>query len=420
MMAFAEASGEWLWNSHVAQWGRDRIDAALPDLRAAMGWAQTLGPAGAEMIVRIAGPLWIYWQTRGLVSEGRRWLETGLYEPGVALWCRGKELPALGFLYWIQGEDELAEAATHEALCINRQSGVTSSDGTANLVLALVEYRRGPEHVMQMLKYVDEANRVFEYWGDPHGVGACQLIYGVVARLLGDPDQALGFFAKARDLHTDSGYSWGLATGWYFAAETLRDLAERDPSRLPEARRALYESLQMYWEQGDFWGAGGALSGFGCIAASEGDTARAARYFGAASVLMKRVGGSLLPTELMTHDDVSSQLRNTLGQQLFDAAFEAGASAPDRVVEQTLERYARERSDGKVSEIRLTRSQMLVVRDLAEGLDVQAVTRRRGRASSSTYELVARILDRLGLDSWEEIGPFAIRHGLVDDPAQRN
>ncbi|MCA9860002.1 MAG: response regulator transcription factor [Thermomicrobiales bacterium] len=63
---------------------------------------------------------------------------------------------------------------------------------------------------------------------------------------------------------------------------------------------------------------------------------------------------------------------------------------------------------------KLTKRQMTVVRELADGCDIAQVAVRRDRQLSSVYEIVGRICDRLGLDDWREIGPYAIEHGLVD------
>jgi DNA-binding NarL/FixJ family response regulator len=64
---------------------------------------------------------------------------------------------------------------------------------------------------------------------------------------------------------------------------------------------------------------------------------------------------------------------------------------------------------------KLTNRQMSVVRELADGCDIAMVAARRNRGLSSVYEIVGRICERLGLDDWRQIGPYAIEHGLVDN-----
>lgn len=63
---------------------------------------------------------------------------------------------------------------------------------------------------------------------------------------------------------------------------------------------------------------------------------------------------------------------------------------------------------------RLTRRQLSVVQELAQGYDIATVAERRGRGLSSTYELAERICERLGLRQWQEIGPYAVEHDLWD------
>jgi DNA-binding NarL/FixJ family response regulator len=62
---------------------------------------------------------------------------------------------------------------------------------------------------------------------------------------------------------------------------------------------------------------------------------------------------------------------------------------------------------------------MTIVQDLAQGYDIPTIAHRRGRSVSATYELVDRILERLGLNDREDIVPFAVKHGLVSSPQPR-
>ena len=422
MMAFSGASSEGLWNRIHRLWSRERIDAELQNIRSALAWASELGDAGAEIRARVAGPIWPYWQTRGMVSEGRAYLEDSLFRPTVPLWCRGNELPALAFLCWIQGDDQRCQEVVQEALVVTERTGITNTRGTAYLVLALLEFRKGLENVFTMLEYVEEAERLFEHWGDPIGLGACNLVFGQVCRLTGNTDQALALFDRAFSTHEEIGYEWGAAAGRYFAAEAVRDLAEADPTRIPEAVALLHDALQRFWNIGDYWGAGGAMSGLACIAAMQGVDQQAATYFGAAGVLMGRVGGSLLPSELMTHLETEAELKERMAPVAWQHAYTAGAEAPDKVVEAPLADSAElpHRIPGAAQPaLRLTRRQMTIVQDLAQGYDIPTIANRRGRSVSATYELVDRILKRLALNDRDDIAPFAVKQGLVRAPQPR-
>jgi non-specific serine/threonine protein kinase len=417
ILAFAEASSYFVWHSTERAWGRLRIDAGLPNLRQTLHWAAALGDDGAEILSRTSSFLWNYWQTRGLVSEGRQWMELAFSSSATPDWVRATELAGLGFLRWIQNDVAGAELAIHDAIEASQRTGIHTSLGFTNMVLALIEYRREPIDVITMLKFVDEAEHWSALIDDVRGLGACNLIYGVVARLTGNPQQALELFDKAREQMIESGYEWGIATSRYFKAETVRELAETDKDCIPEAITLLHESLTQYWEQGDYWGASGAISGLACMLTHLDDQVQAATYFGAADRLMQRVGASLLPADLMTHDDTATALKTRMGAHLYDAAFQRGAENPEEAVEQAIDTFDPTTNGGRSPDsIRLTNAQMAVVKELALGFDIVAVSKRRKREYTSTMEMAARICHRLGLDHWEEIGPFAIRYGLVPPP----
>jgi DNA-binding NarL/FixJ family response regulator len=69
---------------------------------------------------------------------------------------------------------------------------------------------------------------------------------------------------------------------------------------------------------------------------------------------------------------------------------------------------------------RLTRRQLALVQDLAQGFDIASVAERRGRGLSSTYELAERICVRCGLSEWQEIGPWAVEQGLSEPNGHKN
>jgi hypothetical protein len=252
-------------------------------------------------------------------------------------------------------------------------------------------------------------------------LGACYLIYGQVCRLTGDTTQALELFQRGFEMHERIGYEWGAAAGRYFAAEVYRDLAEADPSQVSAAVTLLHDSLQRFWNLGDFWGAGGAMSGLACILAMQGVDLQAATYFGAAQVLMGRVGGSLLPSELMTHHETETELQARMLPAVWREAFALGQENADKIVEQALADAAAlpNRASGARSVPRLTRTQLSIVQDLVQGYDIPRIAERRGRSLSATYELVDRILVKLELTERDEIAPFAVKSGLVAAPQAR-
>ena len=420
MVAFCEAGAEGFWHKEVRFWPRERIDADLQNVRAALAWATLVGDDASELGIRLSGPLWNYWQTRGLVTEGRSAVASWIFRPSVPEWCRCTNAPGFAFLCWIQGDDASCQEVVDWTLAIPVISRYFSAEAMIYLVMALLEFRRGLENVLTMMEYVEHAEQLFDRAGDVNGKGACYLIYGQVCRLTGDTARALELFDESRDLLTESGYEWGVAASRYFAAEVTRDLAETDPLQVTRAVVLLNESLEQFWFMGDFWGAGGAMSGLACVLAMQGADLQAATYFGAASVLMNRVGGSLLPSELMTHQETEAELQARMPPAVWREAYALGQSNPDRIVEQALADAAQSpTSFPATQQPRLTRTQLSIVQDLVQGYDIPRIAQRRGRSLSATYELVDRILDKLDLTDRGDIAPSAIKLGLVAPPQAR-
>jgi non-specific serine/threonine protein kinase len=419
MIAFAEATTEGFWNREYRQWPHERTDADLQNLRAALAWAAHLGDKGAEIGLRLSGPLWSYWQIRGLITEGRSYIDSWLFRPGQKEWCRCTNSPGLAFLCWIQGDDTRCQEIVDATLSIPLIGRYFSSEAMIYLVMSLLEFRRGLENVVTMMEYVERAEQLFDRAGDWNGKGCCYLIYGQVFRLTGDYERALQFFKESRELLERDGFEWGIAAGRYFSAEVTRDLAEKDPSYIPQAVKLMNEALEHFWAMGDFWGAGGAMSGLACILTMQNVDEQAAAYFGAAQVLMGRVGGSLLPSELMTHQETEAELQARMPAAAWRKALALGQEAPDRMVEFALADAAHVSPSGSVTPPKLTRIQLSIVQDLAQGWDIGSIAKRRGRSPSATYELVERIVTKLGLTDREEIAPYAVKTGLVKAPNPR-
>ena len=244
------------------------------------------------------------------------------------------------------------------------------------------------------------------------------MAFGVIARIGGDPQEALARFAKAHRYFTESGYEWGLASARYYAGEAVRDIAEAEPDRLAEAVELIREGLRAYWLQGDNWGAGGGVSALACVAAKLGDDERAARLFGAADALLGKIGAFLPPTDLDAYRLVADEVRARLGTRRFDAAFADGqVAAPEEMVRDALTRIESNWSQASEHAVRssphFVENQWQMIQDFAAGWNIKEVSRLRGTKLSTNYETAKRICEKLGLKKWTEIGPYAIGHGLV-------
>src|SRR5690606_10684515 len=104
-----------------------------------------------------------------------------------------------------------------------------------------------------------------------------------------------------------------------------------------------------------------------------------------------------------------------IGHDSYEGWVATGSAEREVVVEETLAEFERG-TPGVTGEraVRLTKHQEAIVHDLAKGLDIPAISRKRGRTQSATYEMVGRIVERFGVETWEQIVPAAIEHGFLD------
>jgi tetratricopeptide (TPR) repeat protein len=101
----------------------DRCDREHANIRAALRWAIEAGEAGGAQ--ESAGSLWRFWQQRGHLAEGRRWLEEILAMPSRQgpTPGRAKALTGAGGIAWWQNDHDAARAFYEEALAIERELG---------------------------------------------------------------------------------------------------------------------------------------------------------------------------------------------------------------------------------------------------------------------------------------------------------
>ncbi len=416
MAAFCEASSEGLWNQSERRWDRAKIVRELPNIRAALHWTSAQAADGAELQLRIAGSLGIFWQTSGLVTEGRMWLEDALEHTSAPLWCRSLQTPWLGFLCWIQGDDERALAVLTDGLELTARARMTASEASAHFFLALVAWRQGPAGIFTMLDRLERSLELFTDSDGVVGIGVCKLALGVIARMSGDLEGALALFDETFHIHAEAGYEWGVATSRYFAGEALLELAEQDSTRLVEAMDVLRDGLTRYRAQGDNWGAGGVISAIATLLAKRGENETAARLFGAAQAMLGRIGAFLPPANLEAYRLAADELRQTMGAAAYDGLYKIGLTTDA----QTAYDEANEIANSLIWHAilaqptadphdRLTRRQRAVVELLGRRLGPKEIAAARGRKLCSTYEMLAAICERLDVKSWEDIVPFIAR-----------
>jgi len=116
-VAVAEQAEPALLGPEQAAW-LERLSLDLDNLRAALSWFNESDETDAGL--RLAGSIWRFWAMRGYPREGCQWLEGLLAKAPRDAVVRIRALNAAGYLAFLQGGYDLAEARHHEALELAR------------------------------------------------------------------------------------------------------------------------------------------------------------------------------------------------------------------------------------------------------------------------------------------------------------
>jgi predicted ATPase/class 3 adenylate cyclase len=272
-----EDQGAWL----------DRCDAEHANIRAALRWAIDSGQAGPAQAA--AGALWRFWQQRGHLAEGRRWLEEVLAMPSgqAPTAARAKALTGAGGIAW-WSDRGAARALYEEALAIERRLG-----DPARLAEALYNQAHAvaAEHDLQgAARLFDESLALFRQVGDEPGM-AKVLVMLVV------PDATAGAWDRVVARIEEVMAIWGRLDDRLNLAYTLVWLAFAygRAGRPDDGRATALEALNLFHQTDDATGVALALLDLAFLLTWEGRHQDAIRMAAASQSHRDRAGGGPTP-----------------------------------------------------------------------------------------------------------------------------
>ncbi|MDQ3692566.1 MAG: NB-ARC domain-containing protein [Chloroflexota bacterium] len=316
ILGFVELTREEMWNAPQPSTPL-RLERELGNIRAVLTWAARSGPAEAELALRLPQSLWLFWQTRGYVTEGRSWLDRALALDAGPAWDRAAARIIAGLFAWIQSDLDRAESALAEARAFWQTTDNKHYLGESILFTAAIAWTRGD--VSRLVTEVETALPLYRDWGAWHGLGICLILLAIVAHRTGQSDRALVLLDEARVTCDAASFFWGSACSTLYAADI-----ERDRGNDLKAATLSIEALSRFWADGDPWGAGAAMSGIALLAAGNGDTMLAARLLGASAALRERAAAFLPVISPETFADAETQVRKACGSELFERAYAEG------------------------------------------------------------------------------------------------
>jgi non-specific serine/threonine protein kinase len=339
-MKFAEKA-EPMLNSNEMIW-LEQLDAELDNIRRATEWSLVAGKENdsADSVARVEAGLrtlsalpW-YLDRRNRSEHIERLLQLlSLPAANRKTTWRSKALNAAGFLHWLSGEYDKAEALMLEALSISRELGDDRNVVWAVRSLGAVADFKGDYEAAR--SYLEESVRLARHMGTEglFDVAWSLTFLGDVYLYHEELEEAESAYKEGLDLLRELGSQNVGAYG----ARRLGHLALRQ-GNLGEAAELFSESLLLNQAVGHRGGIAGSLTAFAGLASTTGNAVRASKLFGAADALLELIDIPLLHTDRIEHEHYFAEIRLRLGEEPIASAWAEGqAMSIDEAVAYALE-----------------------------------------------------------------------------------
>jgi predicted ATPase/DNA-binding XRE family transcriptional regulator len=277
----AELAEPALQDRNQERWRR-RLEQDHDNLRAALAWLFNSGRV--EDGLRLAGAIWRFWQLRGDVREGRRWLEEGLSRATpVAASVRAKALWGASWLAHYQGDYQRTITLSEEHLALARAAAdaLGIRNALTGLGMAAVAEGRSGEAVRLLQDALAACLPLGESWHRATSL----LNLGIAALLAGDLVRAAGLFDDALTRYQQRGDA-------VFAARTRQHLGyvklhQGDPAG---AERGFVDSLRAFVDLDEKPGIADGLEAMAAVRAELGAPLAAGQLLGAAETVRLALG----------------------------------------------------------------------------------------------------------------------------------
>ena len=280
-VALAAEAEPHLEGSGQAEW-LQRLAVEHDNLRGALGWATSSSDSAA--LLSLATALGRFWEVRGHLSEGRRWLEAAL-----EAWSEESAAPRAGAHRWAgvlaqrQGDHHAARRHYEAGLAMSRDAGDRRGTASALHSLGNLEGLQGRLDAANSL--YEESLAIGRDLGDRRVTAASLTNLGWIAQTRGD-------FAGARRSNGEALAAWQELGDQQGLAQTLTAVAYLAllQGDYATVRSSCAQSLELQHELGDRYGACWSLTYLGWAAQNEGDLAAARQLHDEALAIRRKLG----------------------------------------------------------------------------------------------------------------------------------
>jgi predicted ATPase/DNA-binding SARP family transcriptional activator len=368
-LEFVESAAPELRGPRQKVW-LDSFEKEHDNLRAALSWA--LEQQQAEAALSLATKMRRFWEIRGYLAEGRRWLEAALALGDAPKLLRARALSSAAALATLQSDHTQTIDQLQEALALYRELG--DKDGVAEALNNLGAVMSDLNEYRRSLEYFEEALPLRRETGNMRSVALLLYNIGTTLVFLGDVEPGAAYLEECVSIYREMEDQWGVALALQGLA--MVPLAQADFRRAGELSS---ESAAFFRELGDksalaislvflgqatlYSGDAGSelyfrealetftglqeeigpfhaecLEGLAAIFGARGDPEKAALLFGAAEALRETIDVSLTPAMAPPYDRTVAAAREQLDSPAWHAAWwEGRALAVDQAIAYALE-----------------------------------------------------------------------------------
>ena len=266
-LTFAAEANEHLDGPRQEEW-LARLDLEDDNARAALQWWTEEGKP--DRVLALATALAPHWQTRGRLSEGRRWLETALGDGRDLSSERLRATIEAGILAQMQGDYGGAERWYTESLDMARRIGDRGRETAMLNNLGAIALERGDPQAAEAR--FAQSLALAEDRGDDQRRALALGNLAAVAQFRGDLTLALRRCTESLAIWRELGDTRRIAE----LLLSILFLLANEPEQRDRARAVGEEGLRLFRALGDIRGEALTLSGLGLVASGEGDLDRAA------------------------------------------------------------------------------------------------------------------------------------------------
>jgi len=383
-----------------------RLRLEKSNLRVALERAVTQD--APELALRFAAELESHWFVRGLLSEGRYWLDRALAMPPPQHWTRVKALRVAAWLAACQNDPGRAGELFADAKRLATRLPPSVELAFLPLVEGNIATFAG-DHAGAVPLF-ESALVEFRRLGAISGELWTLSALGVSRGLAGVPSDGYPELLACRDLAAANGEVWWRSVSlWGLSVLRWRD---GDNAGAAEAAK---ESLKVHkLVEDEQFGVSLSLESLAWIAGSERRDRRAAQLLGASDRLWSAMRTSLSSSVSMRgfHDECVAAVRARMTSRGFQAAYRRGTQLPTReAVAFALEQPTTAAAQQSETEpdFGLTRRERDVAKLIAEGLSNREIATRLVVAQRTAEGHVENILSKLGFTSRAQVAGWLAR-----------